>query len=214
MNMVSVCVRNNNIWSILQLKGLFDWIFLEICLILWALNFIPKNWKLSYLKQLDLPIHICSLNFSFGFGDLNIIKQFYEWVPLAYLFWGGGISFYVCMYPHALVHAYSVIVIFVNVSGVRLCLWTTATNWPIIHSLGDIWVCRAMVEWYWQGKREELGEKPVPVPLCPPQIPHGLTQSQTRAFVMRGWWHNCLSLGMASVIVTNWQLWTIINENT
>jgi hypothetical protein len=28
---------------------------------------------------------------------------------------------------------------------------------------------------YCQGKTEELGEKPVPVPLCPPQIPHGLT---------------------------------------
>jgi hypothetical protein len=27
------------------------------------------------------------------------------------------------------------------------------------------------VEWYWHGKTEELGEKPVPVPLCPPQIP-------------------------------------------
>jgi hypothetical protein len=26
-----------------------------------------------------------------------------------------------------------------------------------------------------QGKTELLGEKPVPVPLCPPQIPHGLT---------------------------------------
>jgi hypothetical protein len=33
----------------------------------------------------------------------------------------------------------------------------------------------APVEWKWQGKTEELGEKPVPVPLCPPQIPHGLT---------------------------------------
>jgi hypothetical protein len=28
---------------------------------------------------------------------------------------------------------------------------------------------------YWQGKTEELGEKPVPMPLCPPQIPHVLT---------------------------------------
>jgi hypothetical protein len=27
------------------------------------------------------------------------------------------------------------------------------------------------VEWYWQGKTEELGEKPVPVPLCPLQNP-------------------------------------------
>jgi hypothetical protein len=27
------------------------------------------------------------------------------------------------------------------------------------------------VEWYWQGKTEDLREKTVPVPLCPPQIP-------------------------------------------
>jgi hypothetical protein len=33
----------------------------------------------------------------------------------------------------------------------------------------------APVEWNWQGKPEVLGEKPVPVTLCPPQIPHGLT---------------------------------------
>jgi hypothetical protein len=26
------------------------------------------------------------------------------------------------------------------------------------------------------GKIEVLGQKPVPVPLCPPQMPHGLTQ--------------------------------------
>jgi hypothetical protein len=33
----------------------------------------------------------------------------------------------------------------------------------------------AQVEWNWQGRTEVLGEKPVPVPLCPPQIPHRLT---------------------------------------
>jgi hypothetical protein len=33
------------------------------------------------------------------------------------------------------------------------------------------------VEWQWQGKTEELREKPVPVPLCPPQILHGLTHA-------------------------------------
>jgi hypothetical protein len=38
---------------------------------------------------------------------------------------------------------------------------------------------------YWQGKTEELGEKPVPVPLCPPQIPHGLTRAWTRASAVR-----------------------------
>jgi hypothetical protein len=34
----------------------------------------------------------------------------------------------------------------------------------------------APVELNWQGKNEVFGEKPVTVPLCPPQIPHGLTQ--------------------------------------
>jgi hypothetical protein len=36
------------------------------------------------------------------------------------------------------------------------------------------------VEWNWQGKTEVLGEKPVPVPLCTPQISHGPTWDQTR----------------------------------
>jgi hypothetical protein len=36
------------------------------------------------------------------------------------------------------------------------------------------------------GETEELGEKPVPVPLCPPQIPHGLTRARTRASAVRG----------------------------
>jgi hypothetical protein len=47
-------------------------------------------------------------------------------------------------------------------------------------------VWRATVEWYWQGKTEQLGENPVPVPLCPPQIPHGLTRARTQASVVRG----------------------------
>jgi hypothetical protein len=44
----------------------------------------------------------------------------------------------------------------------------------------------APVEWNWQGKTEVLGEKPVPVPLCPPQIPHGLTRDRTRASAVGG----------------------------
>jgi hypothetical protein len=35
------------------------------------------------------------------------------------------------------------------------------------------------------GKTEELGDKPVPVPLYPPQIPHGLTWARTRASAVR-----------------------------
>jgi hypothetical protein len=39
----------------------------------------------------------------------------------------------------------------------------------------------APVEWNWQGKTEVLKGKPVPVPPCPPQIPHGPTWDRTRA---------------------------------
>jgi hypothetical protein len=42
------------------------------------------------------------------------------------------------------------------------------------------------VEWNWQGKTKALGEKHVPVPLCPPQIPHGLTRDRTRASAVGG----------------------------
>jgi hypothetical protein len=44
----------------------------------------------------------------------------------------------------------------------------------------------APVEWNWQGKTPVLGEKPVPVPLCPPQIPHGLARDRTRASAVGG----------------------------
>jgi hypothetical protein len=35
-----------------------------------------------------------------------------------------------------------------------------------------------------RGETEELGEKPVPAPLCPPQIPHELTRDRTRSSVL------------------------------
>jgi hypothetical protein len=44
----------------------------------------------------------------------------------------------------------------------------------------------APVEWNWHRKTEVLGGKPVPVPLCPPQIPHGLTRDRTLASAVRG----------------------------
>jgi hypothetical protein len=45
---------------------------------------------------------------------------------------------------------------------------------------------RAPVEWNWQVKTEVCREKPVPVTLCPPQIPHGLTRDRTRGSAVRG----------------------------
>jgi hypothetical protein len=52
----------------------------------------------------------------------------------------------------------------------------------------------AVVGWYWQGKTEVLGEKPVTVPLRPPQISLGMASHQTRALVVRG--HRLTAWGM------------------
>jgi hypothetical protein len=44
----------------------------------------------------------------------------------------------------------------------------------------------APVEWNWQGKTEVLVEKPVPMPLCSPQNPHGLSRDRIRASAVGG----------------------------
>jgi hypothetical protein len=75
----------------------------------------------------------------------------------------------------------------VYVSGVRQCLWSAATSGPIVCRPGDIWVWRAMVERNWQAKKQRTWKKPVPVPLCPPQIQHGLTWEWTQVSMVRGW---------------------------
>jgi hypothetical protein len=63
----------------------------------------------------------------------------------------------------------------VRVNGLRLSL--NCDHQRAYCSFPDhYWVLRATVEWYWQGKTEELEEKPFPVPLGPPKILHGLTR--------------------------------------
>jgi hypothetical protein len=76
--------------------------------------------------------------------------------------------------------------IFLLFDGVRLHLWNAVTNGHIVHPPGDIWVWRTTVEWYWQGKIEDVREKPIPVSLCPLQIPHGLNRARTRDLAVRG----------------------------
>ena len=44
----------------------------------------------------------------------------------------------------------------------------------------------AVVELYWQRKADVSGEKSVPVPLCSPQISHGLAWDRTHGSAMRG----------------------------
>jgi hypothetical protein len=43
----------------------------------------------------------------------------------------------------------------------------------------------AQLEWNLERKTEVIGEKPVPVPLCRLQIPHGLIRDRTRVSAVR-----------------------------
>jgi len=73
-----------------------------------------------------------------------------------------------------------------HVDGVGLSL-NCGHQRAFVHLPDDIRIWSATVEWYCQGKAEELGDKPVPVPLCSPQIPRGFTRAWTWDFAARGW---------------------------
>lgn len=77
----------------------------------------------------------------------------------------------------------NLIVVYAHV--VRLCLWAVATNRPLVYAPDDIWIWRAMVELL-TGKKRELGEKHVPMVLCRPQIPRGMTRVKPWASTVRG----------------------------
>jgi len=53
------------------------------------------------------------------------------------------------------------------------------------------------------GETEELGEKPVPVPLYAPQIPHGLTRARTKCLCNEKPATNCLSHGQSTALLSS-----------
>jgi hypothetical protein len=77
------------------------------------------------------------------------------------------------------------LVVVVNVDGERRCLITAATNGPIV--IHDMIYDYGEQRWNERrGETERTREKPVSVPLCPPQMPHGLTRARTRTYALRG----------------------------
>jgi hypothetical protein len=61
-----------------------------------------------------------------------------------------------------------------SIGGMILIGENRSTGRETLYSVGGRCVNEygALVEWYWQGKTEFLGEKSVPVPLYSAQIPH------------------------------------------
>jgi hypothetical protein len=69
-------------------------------------------------------------------------------------------------------------------------------GWDYVSKLLPLIDILSSPRWYEFGERpwniiltvetEDLGEKPVPVPLYPPQIPNGLTRARIRACEVRG----------------------------
>jgi len=68
----------------------------------------------------------------------------------------------------------------------------TGENWSTgrgtLYSADGRWMSGygALVEWYWQGKPAVLGENPVTMVLCPPQMQYGLTWDRTLASAVKG----------------------------
>jgi len=69
------------------------------------------------------------------------------------------------------------------------------------------------VEWFWQGKTEILGENPVLVSLCPPQIPHILAWNRTRALAVRGRRLTAWATARSSLTIIKIAVWRFLREN-
>jgi hypothetical protein len=69
-----------------------------------------------------------------------------------------------------------------HVDGVRLCFWTAATKLTLHPPSKE---CIEPRRKDIARKNPKNGEKPVPAPLFPPQIPHGLTRERNRVSVVR-----------------------------
>jgi hypothetical protein len=146
---------------------------LHICLILFELfpYFTIRLNSLLSLQFFSYLIDVCRV--------LNKIGE--KWYSCLIYFW------LLCRFAHARqqrVNWYTDPILSLLVR-VTLCLWTAENKGPIVlpqtrYEYG------VLVEWCWQGKIEELGEKTFPLPLCPQQIPRGLNWERTRASAMGG----------------------------
>ena len=76
-------------------------------------------------------------------------------------------------------------------SGCSLqCVTQQCSKFLRLCSIVDRWMCECgvLVEWYWLGKIDVFEEKPVLLPLCPPQIPLRVAWNWTQDSTLGHWW--------------------------
>jgi hypothetical protein len=78
-----------------------------------------------------------------------------------------------------------------------------------------------MIEWVWSiggmiltGESEVLGEKPVLVPLCPPQILQGLVMDWTWTSMVWGRWLTAWVMTQPYVMLSDKQLTSVLKDHT
>jgi hypothetical protein len=95
-------------------------------------------------------------------------------------------------YPHGIVsYSFSVSYI-ITLSASKLC---STDHWTSNK-------CGA-VGWVKTGRgNESTWRKPIPLPLCPPQIPYGLTWDQTQATMVTSWWPIATAMAQPLVVMS------------
>jgi hypothetical protein len=71
---------------------------------------------------------------------------------------------------------------------IALLLWSFPRLRPFVVLVRVVWKCkwlRGLLECYCRGTTEVIEENPVPVPLCPPKVSHGLTCNRVQSSGVR-----------------------------
>jgi hypothetical protein len=111
-------------------------------------SFIRKTCHMKPAYQADSPVwFLQALNILWLFLLGIIVRIRAIWAEITGRVWNKW-----NLVSHFMTKIVTVMFAVDHVDGVRLHLWTAATNRPTVHPPGNIWVWRAMVEWYWQGK--------------------------------------------------------------
>jgi len=98
-----------------------------------------------------------------------------------------------------------------SIGGMVLTGENRSNGRETLYRVGGRWMngYGALVEWYWQGETEVLGEKPVTVPLCPPPNSHVLNWDQDRVSALKGRRQSAWPLSKTNSFNLTWIIYNI-----